>query len=444
MTRTTSRLGSRPEVLARTAGTYGDRPLAAPFAFARSRPRRISPRSIGLFGLFGCGNSGNDGSLEAMLTFLRRVRPEAELICFSACSYESADQIAREFRIPTVPIAFPKPASALFRILDRMVWGGPRQLASLIRALGYARRLDLLIVPGTGILDDFQSGPLGIPLALFGWCLAARLCGTRIAFVSIGAGPIEHPLSRWLMKTAARMAQYRSYRDTVSKAFMESIGFDTRDDPVYPDIAFKLPDPSPTPGPDADRALTVGVGVMSYHGWRHDRSRGPAIYAAYIEKITQFVLWLLDHGHRVRILMGDAGDRHTVAEVVTKVATARPDLAPDRLLADPMRSLHDLMQQIAETDVVVATRFHNVVCALKLGKPMVSIGYAKKNDVLMAEMGVGPFCQHIERLDLDLLIEQFTQLIANRPSYEHRIRNANLLFQERLEHQDSLLASRLL
>ncbi|MGH6944337.1 MAG: polysaccharide pyruvyl transferase family protein [Geminicoccaceae bacterium] len=406
---------------------------------------RQRPRRIGLFGLFGCGNSGNDGSLEAMLVFLRRIRPDAELTCFCASSVAARDHVARDFRLPTIPFAFPEPASALLRVLDRLSLKAPRQLASLVRAIGHACRLDVLIVPGTGILDDFQAGPRGIPLALFGWCLAARLCGTRIAFVSIGAGPIEHPLSRWLMKSAVAMAHYRSYRDTVSKAFMESIGFDTRNDAVYPDLAFKLPAPSSSRRQDAeDGPLTVGVGVMTYHGWRTDSTSGAAIYAAYLEKITSFVLWLLDRGHSVRILMGESGDRHVVADVLANVAAARPDLPQDRLLADPMRSLHDLMRQIAETDAVVATRFHNVVCALKSGKPTVSIGYAQKNDVLMAEMGLGRFCQHIERLDLDLLIEQFTELVTDRKSYEQSVRDANLVCRERLEHQDSLLASRLL
>ena len=106
-----------------------------------------------------------------------------------------------------------------------------------------------------------------------------------------------------------------------------------------------------------------------------------------------------------------------------------------------MSSLHDLMRQIATTDVVVATRYHNVVCALKLGKPTVSVGYAEKNDALMAEMGLGSFCQHVERLDLDLLIEQFRRLIADRERYERSIRKANLACQERLDRQDSLLAA---
>jgi polysaccharide pyruvyl transferase WcaK-like protein len=445
MTQTTAGRESPASILARSATTASsDRsPVARwrPFAIARRRPRRI-----GLFGLFGCGNAGNDGSLEAMLTFLRRVRPDAALICFCAYSDGATDQIARDFRITALPIGLRQPANGLLRILDRLSWGGPRQLASLIRAIGHARRLDLLIIPGTGILDDFQAGPLGIPLALFGWCLAARLCGTRIAFVSIGAGPIHHPLSRWLMKSAVAMAQYRSYRDTLSKAFMESIGFDTQNDAIYPDIAFKLPAPSsPVQAAAAGgESLNVGVGVMTYLGWRRDDPLGPAIYATYLEKITTFVLWLLDQGHRVRLLMGDAADQEAVADILPKAATARPHLSQERLVTDPMRSLHDLMRQMAETDVIVATRYHNIVCALRLGKPIVSLGYAEKNDVLMAEMGMGRFCQHVERLDLGLLIEQFTQLAAERQDYANSIRRANLACQERLEHQDSILVSRLL
>jgi polysaccharide pyruvyl transferase WcaK-like protein len=141
--------------------------------------------------------------------------------------------------------------------------------------------------------------------------------------------------------------------------------------------------------------------------------------------------------------MGDAADQRAVSDVMANVSAAKPDLPNDWFVFDSMSSLHDLMRQMAETDVVVATRYHNVVCALKLGKPTVSLGYAEKNDVLMAEMGLGGFCQHVERLDLDLLIEQFTQLVAGRQRYELGIRKASLACQERLDRQDSLLAARL-
>jgi polysaccharide pyruvyl transferase WcaK-like protein len=141
--------------------------------------------------------------------------------------------------------------------------------------------------------------------------------------------------------------------------------------------------------------------------------------------------------------MGDTNDERAVSDLLETVSIARPDLPNDRLVFEPMSSLHDLMRQIADTDVVVATRYHNVVCALKLGKPTVSVGYADKNDVLMAEMGLGGFCQQIERLDLNRLIAQFSQLITDRPRYELNIGRANRALRKRLDAQDALVAKRL-
>ena len=78
------------------------------------------------------------------------------------------------------------------------------------------------------------------------------------------------------MKSAARMAKYRSYHNAVSKEFMDSIGFDTSADPIYADIAFRLPAPAATGSSnETSRPLTVGVGVMAYYGWRGDTGREP-------------------------------------------------------------------------------------------------------------------------------------------------------------------------
>ena len=224
-----------------------------------------------------------------------------------------------------------------------------------MHAVRQTRRLDLLLIPGTGILDDFSTGPWGVPYALFRWCLAARLQGARIAFVSIGAGPIRHPLSRWFMKSAARLAHYRSYRDEISRDYMRSIGFPVGVDPVYPDIAFLLPEPA-APQRVSDRAAaTVGVGVMAYYGWSNDQREGQSIYDAYVAKMAGFVCWLLERGHPVRLLMGEIADDRAVQDVLRLVALAKPDLAEGWLLAEPAASLRDVMKQIAETDLVVAT-----------------------------------------------------------------------------------------
>lgn len=402
----------------------------------RTGTSHATARRVFLFGLFGSGNSGNDASLEAMLQFLSR-RPGIDVTCI--CN--APEEVYARYGIRGVPFGARLSGNRLFDVVNRLMADLPRRAAGFGRAVLKASQADVLIFPGTGILDDFGTGPLGMPLAVFGWCLGARLGGARIAFVSIGAGPIHHPVSRWLMGAAAAMAHYRSYRDTVSHDFMTGIGVRGRA-AVFPDLAFALPVPPASPfGPGP--ALRVGLGVMGYYGWSHDMAAGAEVHRAYLDKIRRFALWLLDRGCRIRLLTGDTGDRAAVETLAGLVSADRPDLSGDRLRCEPTADLHALMGQIADTDIVVATRFHNVVAALKLGRPVLSIGYASKNDALLEEMGLAAFCQHIDTLDVDRLIAQFALLQDERAGHAHRIQERVATCRRLLDEQDARLAARL-
>ena len=202
-----------------------------------------------------------------------------------------------------------------------------------------------------------------------------------------------------------------------------------------------MPAPRSPPRRDAeDGPFTIGVGVMAYHGWRNDPARGAEIYAAYLHKITDFVLWLLQGGHVVRVLMGELSDRRAVDDLFRALRTRKPALADGAVTFAPAQTLHDIMQQMADVDVVVATRYHNVVCALRMRKPTISIGYAPKNDALLAEMGLSAFCQHIEDFDVGRLEAQITRLMSDRAVFERRIDEASGLLECKLREQESQLA----
>lgn len=391
------------------------------------------PKLIGLFGLLGAGNFGNDGSLESMLLFLRRVAPQERLLCIT-CTPAVAE---KAFGIDAIPIYYDprhstggRAASLLRKVAGKAIlwFHAPRHL----------RRLKVLIVPGMGILDDFGVGPLGWPFDLLIWFVLARLMGVKVVLVSIGAGPIRHPLSRWFMKSAARAAHYRSYRDEISKSFMASIGLDVSHDPVVPDIAFSLPAPPNTAS--GEPPLTFGIGMMTYYSWKQDSVRGREAYDAYIEKMTAYIEWLLRQGHRIRILIGEETDNRAVEDIFRALRTKNLDHLDDRVEYAPAHTIHDVMRQMTGTDVVVATRYHNVVCALRMGKPTISIGYAKKNDVLLTEMGLAEFCQHIERLDVELLKTQTMRLVSDRATFERKICEVRTHFESKLREQESLLA----
>jgi polysaccharide pyruvyl transferase WcaK-like protein len=177
---------------------------------------------------------------------------------------------------------------------------------------------------------------------------------------------------------------------------------------------------------------------MAYRGWYGFADGGGSIFSRYIRKLADFVVRLLDGGHDVRLLMGDDEDRIAVDALMEAVGKVRPG---KRMARGQVRSLGDVMEQMALTDIVVATRFHNIVCALKMCRPTISLSYARKNDVLMAEMGMAEYCQDVETFDVETLMAQFSRLSAGREKHEEAIRERLAGFREQIEKQNACLLS---
>jgi polysaccharide pyruvyl transferase WcaK-like protein len=395
---------------------------------------------IGLLGQFGSGNSGNDGSLESMLSYLGEARPDARLLCI--CSNPAV--IEARYNVPSVGIRRTPGGSSLSNSLNKMFANVPRRVWALYAVLTHLHRVDVMIIPGTGILDDFQETAFGWPFILYWWCLAARIRRAEIAFVSIGAGPIKGGLSRWFLKSAAEMAKYRSYRDDYSLQYMKGLGVDVSADYRYPDIAFSLPAPS-ADSMEANRSnLSVGVGIMHYRGWERNHPNGQQIYETYVGKISAFISWLVQKGYRVRLFTGDVADKQASDDIMDRLATIVPEDDMSRIDLGSGNSLHEVMDEIAKVDVTVVSRYHNLVCALKLGRPTISLGYALKNDNLMAEFGQEALCHHIETFDVDVLTTQVHSIISDIESLKTQISTVNEVLQSKLGEQRELLQSRVL
>lgn len=382
---------------------------------------------IGLIGQFGIGNLGNEGSLEAMVRFLRAALPDADLV--GICS--DPDYVRRTHGIDAVAMRAPQGAGGAWRLLNAALLGMPARVANVLHTLKVCRGLDALVFPGTGVLDDYQATPLGFPYEVWRWCWGARVRGAPVAMVSIGAGPITNRLSRFFLGAAARAASFRTYRDQPSKSFMRELGLNEPDSAVFPDLAFGLPTPPSAPR-SADAAPVVAIGVMSYFGWK---GRAQAIYDAYIAKLVEYACWLLGTGARITLLVGSANDIQAVEDVragLERRCGERVGAVESRMAAN----LGDVMDQLSQADIAVVTRFHNLVCALHMGRPSISLGYAGKNAELQREFGLAEFCQEVETFDLDTLKTQTTAMLARRDELSRmvearaRARAARLAVQE--------------
>lgn len=211
------------------------------------------PRRIGLIATYSGGNLGDGAIQQAMLDNLIRRDPSAEVCGLTLCpadtkkrhgipafpitglvlpyfsEFESlfsdgtrnqsvvsdAETPARKSSTEDLACAKPVRIGRLEGIIEslrnvknvpvlggllrygverlRNVKGLAREVRQLWRSFLLTRRLDLIVVSGSGQLNEEWGGPWGLPYALFRWSLLARLTSTPFMVVSVGTSKVESP-----------------------------------------------------------------------------------------------------------------------------------------------------------------------------------------------------------------------------------------------------------
>jgi polysaccharide pyruvyl transferase WcaK-like protein len=323
--------------------------------------------------------------------------------------------------------------------------GVTREALHWAEAFRFLRGTDLFIAPGTGLLTDYGTGPLGRPYDLFKWCLLARLRRCRICIVSVGAGPVFHSGSKWFIRAALRLSHYRGYRDEYSKRYVQMLGFNkAASDPVYPDLAFSLPAElfvgrsQPSGG-----RLVVGVGLMDYHGDRGVATAEVRPYSEFIQKMSAFVLWLLEHEYAVRVLIGDGRYDLRPREDLRRAIESKGATYDVLGVTDEVpKSVGQLIAQLASTDVIVSPRFHNLLLGLMLRKPVLSLSYHEKNTSLLRAAGLGDYAQPIDTFDVSVLTRQLRALLQSKDSIAARVEERAAKWRELLDEQYRLVFHR--
>ena len=406
---------------------------------------------VGFLGILGAGNIGNDAQFESILEYLRNAHPEVTLEAM--CS--GPDRVHSVYGIDAVPLNYhlrkepetwegrSNQGAATTRQGPGLVKAGRIALEiaiDFVRIASWTRKQDVVIVPGAGVLEStLLLRPWGTPLQMFALCLSGRMFRTKVALVCVGATVSDERLVRLLFTAAAKLAYYRSYRDDISREAMRQQGVDTTRDQVYADLAFGIPPLDQEPGDSGQ----VGVGVMAFYGNNADRKLSKVIHEAYTQKLKLFVRQLVDSGRKVRLFVGDSNgsDDSIAQEIIADLRSHRPDAGPASVTVTATQSFADLMQAMAPVGLVVATRYHNVICALKLAKPTVAIAYSPKHQVLMADLGVAEYCQNVKELDVDLLIKQLDELEERSAELRETLKERHAAKRRLLQRQFAELSA---
>jgi polysaccharide pyruvyl transferase WcaK-like protein len=310
-----------------------------------------------------------------------------------------------------------------------------QELAFLVRSFGIARSLDVLVVNGGGQLTDW-GGPWAFTYTVFKWVLLARLAGVRCIFVNVGAGPLTVPLSQWFARRALMLASYVSFRDERSRALVLAIGLVCAGQ-VFPDTVYSLDidvDPTPPISKRAGAQPLVGIAPMSYHDPRVSFEKDQSAYERYIAVTADFTTWLVAHGYHVVLFGSDIGqDPLAIGDLE---AAARQRGAPaEAMTRAEVGSLDDLLTQMAAMDSIVTSRYHGVVFAHLLNKPVLAISTHPKVATLMDDLGLSKFCVAVDGCDVEGLSARFLALSAEADDVQRRMTRTRATFRRQLSDQ---------
>lgn len=388
-------------------------PLLPPAGASRRPPR------VAVWGHYYGQNLGDELVASTVIRAIRSRRPDAD-IC--GISLDPDDALARH-GIVTYPLNRTGGRRAGGRRgLMRYVAGVLRRATSVAREVPHLwrsyrllRTVDLLVVAGSGQLLDQWSGAWGHPYALFRWAMLSRLTGTRVAIMSISAGPIDGRLGGFFLRTSVQGSDYISVRDQESADVLEAIGV-RREMPVRPDMGFmlRLPELPDSSDRDDDR-LTVGVNMMA-HAHPSYWGRGDVTtYDAYLSKMTRTVCELLQQGHQVHLFSSHAtADTSARDDLFEAVTAQQPELAAHLVRLLPTE-IDDLVRVVAGCDAVIGARYHSVVLPMLLGIPTIGTGYHPKTAAVMRMAGQSEYCfPDIDTFSADALSARTAQLLRER------------------------------
>jgi polysaccharide pyruvyl transferase WcaK-like protein len=448
--------------------------------------KRLPNIRIGVFGHYGNKNLGDESIIEAAIQNIRKKMPSVEIIGFSI----NPKDTSQRYNIPAFLIRQPKIAHSRvssnhpplkseksnthidpsdrhiknrLSTFKNMVKGlpilagcsraarsliaMPKRLVGEIRFISNAYRIlkdiDILMITGSNQFLDNFGGPWAFPYTLLKWSALAKLAGSKVTFVSVGAGPISHRLSTIFIRWALRFSDYASLRDAGSQSLIQKCGYKGHTH-IYPDIAHSLKIDHIRPHQltfvqESNRLPIVGINPMPLYDSRYWCVHNEKKYNVYLNKLVQFSNRLLAEKYPIFFFATQEKDNNVIDDIL-------PLLDPEHMQARPVESLvlysqtvDELMTNIFSADIVVATRFHGTVLSLLAEKPLVGICYYRKARELMIDMEQGEYAVDLDTFSVEDLWKRFKMLEANRAAEKELIRKYNSAYSSFLNQQYDIL-----
>jgi polysaccharide pyruvyl transferase CsaB len=342
---------------------------------------------IGVLGSYGGLNVGDEAILRCVLGCIRHVRPFARVVVFSR-----NEEHTRQHHDG---------------VSEVVGWEG----LSRCEVSAAVSRLDLLILGGGGVLYDGEGHRY---LALV---QAADNAGVPVFAYAVGAGPLNDPEERAVVRSALAGVRDLTVRDHESKLVLEKAGLD-REITVTADPALLL---TPADFTD-DMLLREGIPAGSRLVGMSVREPGHAAehldvhsYHELLAEVSDFLVRRLD-AHVVFVPMERDDIRHSHA-VLSHMT------CPDRgRIVHGLYQPEEILGLMHHLHLVVGMRLHFLIFAATAGVPFLPLPYAGKV-FDFAQAAGAPALRGVAREQAGLLLAEVDRVWDEHPRQAARVQD---------------------
>ena len=267
---------------------------------------------------------------------------------------------------------------------------------------------------------------------MFKFAWLARRSGARFIILSSGSATLRSAIGRWLVGSALKRADYRSFREDFAVDLAGDLGA-PEPNHWFPDLAFSLRVPTNLPEPHAGRRIGISpIAWCDPYAWPEPDARR---YDEYLERLADFVRSVLAQDEDVVLFATAGADHRVLADLVARLKSNGELPSKDRLHVSPARTVPDLLDVLQTLDVVVASRLHGVILAYACHVPVATVSYDPKVDFLVHRFRQDEASVPIDAFDGNRLLAIVDSLYEDRQAVARSLEHGVAAWQVLLTKQ---------
>lgn len=197
----------------------------------------------------------------------------------------------------------------------------------------------------------------------------------------------------------------------------------------------------PVPAPaQAGAKAVVGIEPMSYplSDLRRFPANAQALQDTLIDKIATFASLLVEQSYTLELFGSDSSADPSAIEELRGELLGHHQIAMPEYV--PPESVSELLARMSKVDYVVTCRYHGVVFAHLLNKPVLAITHHRKVAHLMNALGLSKYCVDMLTFDPFQLRDSFISLVNESGEIKEGMALTSASYREKLTDQfDALI-----